>query len=168
MSDFNKSILNELDRIQEDAEFSFKGHYNAGDSWETVNFWIGLSTAFITAIASGLAYNDFPFSAGLVSMIATATVTTMTFLNPADRAQKHKTAASYYQILRNQARVFKDIEMPNLNDQDAIKNRFLEFVKTRDQLNSLSLIIPRWAYEKAKKDIEEGRATYRIDKKDDL
>lgn len=164
MSDFNTSISNELDRIQEDAELSFKGHYNAGDFWETVNFWIGLPTAVATAIAGGLAYNEFSFSAGSLAMIATAAVAIMTFLNPADRAQKHKSAASDYHILRNQARVFKDIEMPSLKDSDVIKSRVLEFAKTRDQLNSLSLIIPRWAYEKAKKDTDEGRTTYRIDK----
>lgn len=168
MSDIQASVSEELDRIQEDAEMSFKGHYNAGDWWEIINLWIGTPTAIVTTIAGGFAYNEYSFVSGSLAILAAAAIALMTFLNPSDRAQKHKSAAGYYHTLRNQVRIFQKIELPNLKDSEAIQKRVLEFAKLRDQLNNLSLTIPRWAYEIAKKDSDEGRTIYRTDKENSL
>ena len=40
--------------------------------------------------------------------------------------------------------------------------RFEELTSKRDNLNSVSPQIPRFAYDKAKKDIEAGESTHRV------
>jgi hypothetical protein len=48
--------------------------------------------------------------------------------------------------------------------EDDLRQAIDELVDIRDSLNSMSPDIPRWAYEKAKKDIDAGYANYRADK----
>jgi len=67
--------------------------------------------------------------------------------------------------LRNTARIFREIELVSTTGQDlqALKKRLLELSVKKDELNQTAPVIPRKAYELARKDIEEGRHRHEVD-----
>ncbi len=166
MTNLKDKLIAEARRIEEDAEHSAKGHFNAADHWARYHLWIGLPSSVIAAIAGGSAFNDMPILAGSLAIVSTALMTTLTFLKPSEHAENHKAVAGHYLALRNRTRIFRDIELEDELDLAEAKKRLMDLNKTRDELNQASPGIPRKDYEMAKKDIDEGRSRYRVDRGD--
>lgn len=164
MSELIQKLVVECFRIEEDAEHSSKGHYNAGDRWGRYHLSLGLPAAIVAAIAGAAAFKDCPELAGSLAMISTALTTVLTFLKPSERSEMHKSAGSKYHALRDQTRIFREIELSDGLDAGTAKKRLLELASNREELNAASPGIPRRDYEKAKKDIDEGRSSYQVDK----
>ena len=164
MERLKNKLIAEARRIEEDADHSSKGHFNAAARWAGYHLYLGLPSAVIAAIASGSAFNDMPNLAGSLAIISTALMTTLTFLKPSERAENHKAVAGSYLALRNRARIFREIELEDGLSQDDAKQRLMELSKNRDELNQSSPGIPRRDYELAKKDIDEGRSQHKVDK----
>lgn len=163
MSDLVQKIAAEACRIEEDSEHSFKGHHNAADRWGRYHLWIGLPAALVAALASAAAFKDCPELAGGLALFSTALTTVLTFLKSSERAEIHKSAAGQFHKLRNQTRIFREIELAvGLSEADA-RERLLQLASQRDDLNATAPGIPRSDYEKAKQDIDEGRARYQVD-----
>lgn len=163
MTNLKLNLIAEARRIEEDAEHSAKGHYNAGNRWSRYHLYIGLPAALISAIAGAAAFKNFPELAGGLALLVTALTTVLTFLKPSEHAEMHKAAAGQYHTLRNQARIFREIELADEMESDAAKMRLLELARTRDELNATSPGVPRCDYDKAKKDIDTGRSRYQVD-----
>jgi len=164
MTNLKDKLIVEAQRIEEDAEHSAKGHFNAADRWAGYHLWIGLPSAVIAAIAGGSAFNDMPILAGSLAMVSTALMTTLTFLKPSEHAENHKAVAGQYLSLRNQTRLFRELELIETSDISEAKNRLFALANIRDELNQASPGIARQDYERAKADIDEGRSKYRTDK----
>lgn len=164
-ADLKSKIINECKRIEEDTEHSCKAHYNAAEFWSNLNLLLGLPAALLGAIAGGTSAADgAQATVTATAFLATAFVTCLTFLKPGEKSDAHKNAGNLYQALRNTTRFFREIEINDaLPDMDA-KKKLKAFVDRRDELNSTMPTIPRAAYEKAKKDIDAGRAKYVVDK----
>lgn len=163
MSELIQKLVAECRRIEEDAEHSSKGHYNAGDRWGRYHLFIGLPAAIVAAIAGAAAFKDCPELAGSLALVSTALTTVLTFLKPSERAEMHKSVGSQYHALRNQTRIFREIELSDGLDAETAKGRLLELARIRDELNAASPGIPRRDYEKATQDIDAGRSRYRVD-----
>jgi hypothetical protein len=163
MSELISKLAAEAQRIEEDTEHSFKGHYNAAARWARYHLWIGLPSALLAAIAGAAAFKDQPELAGALALLSTALTTVLTFLKPSERAEMHKAVAGRYQALRNQARIFREIGLTDGLAADEAKVRLFELARTRDELNQSSPAIARCDYEQAKNDIDSGRARYRVD-----
>ena len=164
MSDLKTKLIAEACRIEEDTEHSAKGHYNAASRWGHCHLWIGLPSAVIAAIAGGTAFNDMAELAGTLAIISTALTTVLTFLKPSEHAENHKAVAGQYLTVRNQARIFREIEIEGKDEISEHKKRLLELVNTRDELNHSSPSPSRKDYEQAKKDIDDGLSQYQVDK----
>tara|TARA_R110002072_G_scaffold301462_1_gene481227 strand:- start:6148 stop:6672 length:525 start_codon:yes stop_codon:yes gene_type:complete len=165
LEELKKSIIAESNRIEEDAEHSFKGHFNSAEFWSHINLALGLPAALLGAFAGGTSAADGSQAAITgTALLASALVTCMTFLKPSEKSDSHKNAGSFYQALRNQTRLFREIDLEFEGDEKSIRKRLLELSSRRDELNSTMPSIPRAAYEKAKKDIDSGRARYQVDK----
>ncbi|NVJ62407.1 MAG: SLATT domain-containing protein [Gammaproteobacteria bacterium] len=164
-SSVTEKIIAECKRIEEDTEYSFKAHYNASVFWSRVNLALGLPAALLAAFAGGSSAADGAQAAITgTAFLSTAFVTCMTFLKPSQKSDSHKNAGNLYQALRNQARIFREIEISDNMSEIEAKKTFKELAKRRDELNSIMPTIPRKAYEKAKNDIDSGRSVYLIDK----
>lgn len=163
MTDLKFNLIAEASRIEEDAEHSAKGHYNAGNRWGHYHLYIGLPATLISAIAGAAAFKNCPELAGGLALLVTALTTVLTFLKPSEHAETHKAAAGQYHSLRNQTRIFRTIELEDGLEPDAAKARLLELARTRDELNATSPGVPECDYEKAKKDIDAGRSRYLVD-----
>lgn len=157
------AIADEVLRIEEDALHSFKGHFNAGDCWSKVHIALGLPTAILAAWAGIEAFSDNPALTALLALLAAGLSATSTFLNPSEKAMAHKNAGRELNALNNKARRFREINLLTVEPEMA-QEQLEMLALRRDELNSISPDIPRFAYEKAKKDIGSGRAIYHVDK----
>jgi hypothetical protein len=153
----------EAQRIEEDALYSSRSQFEAARRWSRVHLWIGIPTTVLAALASGSAFNGQGLAAGIMAGLVAALSALSTFLNPSERAQSHHTAGSQYAALRNQARIFYKIAAAAMNEDDAAA-RVAELGTERDNLNLASPGIPRWAFERARKNIEAGEASYSVDR----
>ncbi len=168
MTELKNKLKVESQRIEEDAEYSAKGHFNASERWSKYHLYLGVPFVVITAIASGSAFNNMPILAGGLALISTALTTVLTFLNPSERAETHKAVGGQHLTLRNQARIFREIEIEDCEDLSVTKKRLLELSASRDEINQKSPSIPRKDYELARKDINEGCTVYQADKEEKL
>ena len=156
----------EAERIEEDCLYSAKGHFCAGHWWGKVNFWLGISSTSLSAIAGTSALSQFDYHnviAGALSIFVAFLAGLITFINPDNRSFAHLKAGNNYNSLRNNARIFHDIETGRVDEKTAIKI-LKKLNETRNKLNTESLQIPEWAFKKARKGIELGEASYRADK----
>jgi hypothetical protein len=164
MTDLLTKLSAEALRIEEDTEHSAKGHFNAAERWGWYHLAIGLPAAVLAAIAGGAAFADLPAVAGSLAILSTAMTTVLTFLKPSEHAENHKAVAGQYLALRNQTRLFRELDLEEAHDPELAKKRLVELASTRDDLNQASPGISRKDYEKAKTDIDHGYSQYRVDK----
>ena len=156
------AISNETHRIEEDALHSMKGHFNAGSLWGKVHLALGLPSAVLAGWAGIEAFSDNPQLTAILAIVSAALTATVTFLKPQAVSDNHSNAGGEYNKLKNKTRRFREIELPSLEDEEA-KQLLNDLAEQRDSLNSMSPDIPRWAYNKAKSNIEEGHANYKVD-----
>ena len=104
------SIRLEASRIEEDAIFSARGHFEAARVWSAAHLGIGGPAAIFAALAGVSALADnLPIAAALAILVTVLTAL-VTFLNPSQRANRHHVAGTYFNALRNQARILREID----------------------------------------------------------
>lgn len=158
-----KEVIKESKRIEEDCLHSSKGHYVAAQFWSNFHLIIGIPSVVLAGIAGASAFTDLPIVAGVISIIVTILTSIATFLNPKDRASSHFTAGNNYNSLQSSIRRFWSIECKDDEPIKLLIHKLEEYSLTRDRLNRESTQIPRWAYNKGKKYIEDGEAKYAVD-----
>jgi hypothetical protein len=159
-------IQQEAARIEEDSLYSSKGHFYAGQRWSNLHLWIGIPAAVLAAVAGASALSEFQSHtvvAGILSIIVVALTAVATFVNPNERAISHKNAGNKYNSLRNRSRIFYSIELPSDNDTKTLAEQLKSLDEQRSKLNEESPQIPKWAFEKARKGIADGEASYKVD-----
>jgi len=160
-----EKIISEAKRIEEDSLYSAKGHFYAGQCWVNINLWLGGISAVLSAIAGASALSQFDYHnivAGGLSIIVASLTAVITFINPSERSVVHQKIGNEYNALRNDTRIFYDIEVNDMEDKRAIED-LKKLNSKRNKLNLESHQIPNWAFEKARKGIEEGEAKYKVD-----
>lgn len=75
----------------------------------------------------------------------------------------HRAAAGQFLALRNEARFFREIELLETDRLGEILERLKALSSARNELNQKSPSIPRRAFVAARKGIEEGEATHKVD-----
>ena len=157
-------LTNEAKRIEEDSLYSSKGHFYDAQFWTNSHLWIGMPTVVIAAIAGGLAFSSVPVFAGILSILVAASTAVMTFVNPNEKAGAHHNAGVAYNSLRNDARIFYDVEAHQLTDNKELLSKLEQLNARRAKLGEESPQISKRAYSKAKKGIEiDGEAIYQVD-----
>jgi hypothetical protein len=160
------SIIVEAKRIEEDSLYSAKSHFYNGNRWMKVNFILGGVSAIFSAIAGASALSQFDnhnIIAGILSIIVVGMTAIITFINPNERSTAHHEAGNKYNALRNDTRIFYEIEINSIDYKKA-QNEIKMLNERRNKLNHDSYQIPKWAFKKARKGIEEGEAIYNVDK----
>ena len=104
-------FIDEALRIEEDATFSAKGHFEAARSWGTRHYWIGIPTTVVAAAAGVLVLNEAPKIAATLAFLVATTSALFTFLNPKQVAGKHLGAGNAFKALQNDARIFRQIQV---------------------------------------------------------
>ena len=158
-----EALRAESKRIEEDTLYSARSHFEAAAMWSRAHYRIGVPTAMLAAIAGGSAIADRGLLAGIIGLAVTAMSAVGVFLNPSDRANQHHSAGTRFNEIRNQSRVYREIELLSATDALSLVERAKTLSAQRDELNKASPQIPRWAFERARRSIEDGEASYRVD-----
>jgi hypothetical protein len=88
----------------------------------------------------------------------------MTFLKPNEHAAMHHAAAGQFLALRNEARIFREVELLQTDRLNELPECLKALSATRNELNQKSPSIPRSAFVAARKGIDEGEATHKVDR----
>jgi hypothetical protein len=164
-SDAIAAIRAEAERIEEDATYSSKRHYEAHDIWNRRHLLIGLPAVVFSVLATAnLLQQVWPIITGLMGVTVAVLTALLTFLKPSERAASHKSAGDQYLALRNDVRVFRTIDLLLGKSADELSRTVTTLAKRRNELNSASQQTPRPAFERARKGIEDGEARYTTDK----
>ncbi|MFH1769638.1 MAG: SLATT domain-containing protein [Parcubacteria group bacterium] len=160
-----EKIIREAKRIEEDSLYSSKGHFYAAQSWTNLHLWIGIPTSIMAAIAGASALSQFDnhqIVAGILAILVAALSAVATFINPNEKSSNHHSAGNSYNSLKNRARIFREIDIDLKTSEDLLK-KLKTLNAERDEMNDKSPQIPKWAFLKARKGIEDGEAQYRVD-----
>lgn len=160
------ALQREAERLEEDATYSSKGHFNAEDTWVRRNYWLGVPATVLGAVAGATLIKSQPEWATAFTLLASLLTGLMTFLKPNERAALHRAAAGQFLALRNEARFFREIEMLQSERLDDLHEQLKALSAKHNELNLKSPSIPRRAFVTARKGIEEGEATHKVDKED--
>jgi hypothetical protein len=157
------ALVREAKRVEEDCTYSSKAHYNAAGAWSYAHLCTGLPAAIASAVAGISALKSHEVLAAGLAIFVAALTSVGTFLNPERRANSHRLAAAAFHELRNRARTFYEIDAAVVADDLRATKLLKELTGRRDELNRSSPGMPRWAFERARKGIEAGEATYSVD-----
>ena len=163
MADPLESIKAEASRIEEDALYSAKGHWEAAKPWEHRQLWLGVPTTICAAAAGVSAFADHPILSGALAVGVAVGSALITFVNPSDRHRRHCEAGNAYKALNNDARIFRTVDCTLEADPSALAAKLKDLNQRRNDLNQGSPLIPRSAFEAARRGIEDGEATHRVD-----
>ncbi|MDR1462020.1 MAG: SLATT domain-containing protein, partial [Azoarcus sp.] len=70
VKDMISALCREAERIEEDAMYSSKSHFNAEAAWEQRNNWLGIPATALAAIAGAASFNSYPEWAGILALLA--------------------------------------------------------------------------------------------------
>jgi len=158
-----EALRREAERLEEDATYSSKGHFNAEDTWVRRNYWLGVPATVLGAIAGASLIKSYPEWATAMTLLASLLTGLMTFLKPNERAALHRAAAGQFLALRNEARFFREIDLLQRDRLAELPDKLRALSAARNELNQKSPSIPRRAFVAARKGIEEGEATHKVD-----
>jgi hypothetical protein len=128
-----------------------------------VHLILGIPASVLAAVASISAFNDLPLLAGALAIVVAALSAVSTFLNPAEKAQAHHLAGARFTGLRSQVRYLREVALLTSKTPDELASALESLIVTKDDLNQKSPIIPRPAFERARRGIEAGEASYAVD-----
>ncbi|MEY4980418.1 MAG: hypothetical protein RLZZ352_2688 [Pseudomonadota bacterium] len=163
LQNLSEAAIKEAIRIEEDCIFSAKSHFNASDVWLHRHYYIGVPATLLGAAAGAAFVKNQTEFAAIFSLVSTILTGLTTFLKPSEKASLHKSIGDQYLSLRNDARIFREIEISTLTKAATIQEGVKSLSKRRSSLNQGSPQIPRKAFEKARLGIEQGEAKYAAD-----
>lgn len=156
-------IQRELQRMEEDCTHSGKAHFNAADRWIRWNYVFGLPSVGLSALAGAAFFKDYAVVAGLMTSAVTVLTALMTFLKPAERSSEHKSSGDQYLSLRNDARIFREIELSQITDEASAIAALNGLTTRRNELNQASPQFSNGDFKKAKQGIDAGEAIHAVD-----
>jgi hypothetical protein len=159
-----EEIIREAKRLYENCLYTSKSHFIEARFWQNLHLWIGVPTVILAGIAGTLAFAEFRQLAGILSIVIVVLTSITTFLNPKEQANSHLTAGNNYDSLMTKVRIFWSIDCWREDSDNVLTERLKTYSEERDRLNRDCPQPFKWAYNKARKGIQEGEADYFIDK----
>jgi len=154
-------IRDEASRIEEASLWAAERHYAAETPWFMINFWLGIPSVILAAIASAAAFSDVQSSklvAGGVSLAVAALTALLTFLDPHKRAHLHHETAKQYEALYHQAGFFNRIQTQDTNcTTDDLAKVLTAFHARFNEINQGSPSVPCRAYRVAERHIKSHK-----------
>lgn len=156
-----EAIRKEAERIEEDCTHSGKSHLNSADIWNFVHYGFGIPATICATLAAADVLSETQWGAVLAAAAAVL-VALSTFVNPSKKASSHMVAGNQYLSLLKRARRFREIDLPEMAPDEA-RSALEELSQKRDDLNESSSNPLGISVNKARKGIEDGQSSYRVD-----
>jgi len=167
MEDLSENVIEALRRealrIEEDCTLSSKRHFNTADVWKWAHYGLGIPAALAAGGAGASAIGEEAIVAGALGTASAFLSGLLTFLKPGETSAVHKGVGDKYLSLKNDTRIYRTVALLDVNDQ-GLPSQLRELSDRRNSLNESSPVTPRWAFEKARKGVEQGEATHAADK----
>lgn len=161
--DPHQAYINEACRIQESAQYSAQGQFEAAKSWRTSNWVLGGFTTASSGVAGVLTFavDDLQTLSGVLALAAAVTAAVHATLRPDKKSERAQTSANDYLAVQSAARRLALLDIPEA-PTDA--RQMLESLASRvDAINKSADAIPKFAHKRGKRNIERGGQTYMVD-----
>lgn len=158
------AIQAEVARILESAVFSAQGQYEAAKVWRALHWALGVLTAALSTLAAVLTFaTDAQAASGILAVLAAIVAAVLTSGRPDKLAERAVAQGNDYTTLRNDARRVLHVQVPS--DEISVLREALEGLAGRaSDLDHTSDPIPRFAYNRAKRNIErDGGQQFEVD-----
>ncbi len=157
-----EEIEKEAERILEDVEHSMKSQYIEYEWWSKVHQSLGLISILVSVLV-GISLDNKVFALISITLLGSLT-SVITFVDPLNKALLHRASADRYNELNNEIRIFKNIELRKLDENNAAE-KLKNLVSKKHVLNHNSPVFSDEAYKKAKQRIKKGQTKHSIDGK---
>lgn len=164
-TDFRRAVSTEAARIEEDATYASKSHFNAAAAWDHRHLALGALTAFVGAASgtTGLLANR-PIVAALLAFLAAAGTAVLTAQKPGERASAHRKAAVGYAEVRERARRLREIDALGPSAEKDLRAELEGIAREKQRVAKDAPVPSDAAYQRAKVGIESiGEARHAID-----
>lgn len=155
-------IINELKRIEEDAETSAKAHFNCSERLGRMHLWLGVPAIILSVIIGYLSLEEYENIAFGCSILIAVLVALLTFLRPEERSVKSKHAGDLLLAVKIEARMARTVWEVE-GDIDNVSGKCKQLSERRNVINSLAPVFSYADYRKAKVGIDKGEAVYKVD-----
>lgn len=169
-ADILVALRDEADRLIEDSLHTGRNHQEAGRRWAVINNWLGLPATIATTLLAGGAgisaiLNQQPVVTALLALSAAALSAARGFLRPSESAEAYSLKGNRFIALRNDARLFRDLDLKRGLDAEELVVRIKELRTRYADLNETPpLVVQRRDYLRARKSIEAGESEYEVDR----
>lgn len=165
------AAITELNRLEENTTFTAKGHFAAAETWQRIQLALGCVGAIVSAAVGAKSIGDAGLPTtwlALFSILSAILFSLLAFLRPDKQSQSHWNAGNNYLSLSEDARRLRQIVLaPNINRKATIESKlYLEFRQLCDRKTQYDKASPQfggWSYRRARRRIESGETTNRID-----
>ncbi len=168
-SHLQDALNREAKRLIVDCTYSGRSHQTAGRRLATLNTWLGGSSTVVSAALSSAAgftaiFGNQKVLAGALALLAAVLTGLQGYLRFDRHADEHGLKGDRYISLRNDARMFREIDTHlQLTDEE----RSQRLRDLRQRYNDLNESPPRHIqqndYERAKQSIAKGESNYEDD-----
>lgn len=158
------AIQAEVARVHESAVFSAQGQFEAAKAWRALHWTLGVLTAGLSTLAAVLTFaTDAQVASGILAVVAAIAAAVLTSSRPDKLAERAVARGNDYTTLRNDARRVLHVQVAN--DEVGVLREALDGLAGRaSDLDHTSDPIPRFAYNRAKRNIErDGGQQFEVD-----
>jgi hypothetical protein len=162
-----KAIVKEAKRIEEDTMFSSKEHFIVGHYFRIFNILLsGSSAVAAVVVGTSIMTRADPQGTltGVLALYVAISSILVLFFKPHDNSLSHKSAGNEYKSIRNEARRLSEIDSISDVTNEELRKSLNILVEKQTRANQCYSLLPDWAHKMAKKRIDEGEATYKVDK----
>ena len=159
-------IRAEADRLEENATFGQQGNLEAAKLWTGWSWALGSVIAVGSAAGGVLTFatDGLQYLAGGLALLAAAATGVHGTLRPAKRAERAQSVAVQFLAIQDRARRLRRVDALTSVDDSVLRDRLDEIASQLDAARERADPTPRWAYLRAKKNIErDGGQTHRAD-----
>lgn len=160
-----RQLRKEAERVHESAMYSAQTQFEYSKSWRRVDRWLGGFAALLAALsaAGGLSEVLSAKGAGIVALCSAGIGAVAATLGAPKSKDRAHASANALLALQQDARIFLNIDLPRLGEDEA-REQLQTLVARSQELNATSEIPSSGAWNKARKNVEQGRQEYGVDK----
>ena len=151
-------IVSETKHIERDCRVAATSHFAAATFWTTVYYVLGIPATIVAGVAGLTALADHALVAAVLAIVATGLTATTTFLNAGEKAHSHGRKRFQYEELKNDVRVFREVTMKLIDDDDEMHRELMQLCKLRNRLNRDSPQVRQRAVRKVARELEREDA----------
>lgn len=159
-----QELHEEAGRVEESARYASETQFEYAKAWRRIDRWLAAAAALLAAIAGvgALAEVLGLRVAGAIAILSAGIGAVAASINAPQTKEKAGGSANAYRALQQDARVFREIDLPGMDDTEARGELGSLVARLQDLNQSAEIPSPR-AWKRAKAQIDAGAQSYEVD-----